>query len=63
MQWVCEICGYVHDDDELPGSCPVCGAPRSKFTKKIEKDPANSQQSDSEDVDYFERDLFGDIEE
>ncbi|MFQ5499460.1 MAG: rubredoxin-like domain-containing protein [Candidatus Zixiibacteriota bacterium] len=34
MKWVCDICGYVHDDEELPDGCPLCGAPPSKFTKK-----------------------------
>jgi hypothetical protein len=33
MQWVCDICGYVHDEDEPPDTCPVCGAPRSKFSE------------------------------
>ena len=33
MQWVCDICGYVHDDDEPPMSCPMCGAPKSKFSE------------------------------
>lgn len=33
MQWKCEICGYVHDGDEAPESCLVCGAPASKFVE------------------------------
>jgi hypothetical protein len=33
MQWVCDICGYVHDEEEPPDTCPVCGAPRSKFSE------------------------------
>jgi len=33
MQWVCDICGYVHEEEEPPESCPVCGAPQSKFTE------------------------------
>jgi len=33
MKWVCEVCGYVHDDDEPPEVCPVCGAPGDKFAK------------------------------
>lgn len=33
MEWLCQICGYVHEDDEPPETCPVCGAPRSKFTE------------------------------
>ncbi len=35
MSWVCEVCGYVHDDDEPPEVCPVCGAPKEKFTKIV----------------------------
>lgn len=32
MQWVCLVCGYVHDEEnEPPGMCPVCGAPASQF--------------------------------
>lgn len=65
MQWVCEICGYVHDEDELPEACPVCGAPRSKFSEWDEDEdiPSKKLDDDDDDVDYFERDLFGDIEE
>lgn len=31
-KWHCTICGYIHEGDEAPGECPVCGADRSKFT-------------------------------
>lgn len=31
-KWRCEVCGYVHEGDEAPAQCPVCGADRSKFT-------------------------------
>ena len=26
-KWVCKICGYVHEAEELPGDfeCPICG--------------------------------------
>lgn len=29
--WCCLICGYVHRGDELPETCPLCGAPKSEF--------------------------------
>ncbi len=38
MQWVCDICGYVHDDEEPPPNCPVCGAPENHFSEYVEKD-------------------------
>lgn len=33
MKWVCDICGYVHDEEEPPDGCPVCGAPKRKFSE------------------------------
>jgi rubrerythrin len=32
-QWRCTVCGYVHEGDEPPQECPVCGAPRDAFEK------------------------------
>lgn len=63
MQWVCDICGYVHDEDELPEACPVCGAPKSRFSEWDDDDDPIIKKDDDEDIDYFERDLYGDIEE
>ena len=33
-KYVCSVCGYVHEGDEAPESCPVCHAPASKFNKQ-----------------------------
>lgn len=30
-RWKCTVCGYIHEGDEPPESCPVCGADRTKF--------------------------------
>ena len=30
-KFVCPICGYVHEGDEAPEKCPICGAPGSTF--------------------------------
>ena len=30
-KFICTVCGYVHEGDEAPEKCPMCGAPRSKF--------------------------------
>ena len=62
MQWVCEICGYVHDGSERPDMCPVCAAPKNKFSKFDEEDQ-NDFLDDFEDDDDFESNLFGDYEE
>ncbi|MDR0838559.1 MAG: NADH peroxidase [Oscillospiraceae bacterium] len=30
-KWVCTVCGYVHEGDAPPESCPVCKVPAEKF--------------------------------
>lgn len=32
QKFVCSVCGYVHEGNEPPASCPQCGAPAEKFT-------------------------------
>ncbi len=32
-QYVCSVCGYVHDGDAPPEKCPICNAPSSKFNE------------------------------
>lgn len=57
MQWVCDICGYVHDDDEPPLSCPMCGAPKSKFSEWDGEDDfydEDIEDKDDDDDDDFE---------
>jgi rubrerythrin len=31
--WLCTVCGYIHEGDGPPDECPVCGAPKSAFEK------------------------------
>ena len=33
-KYVCQVCGYVHEGNEAPESCPQCKAPASKFTEQ-----------------------------
>jgi rubrerythrin len=37
MKYVCQVCGYVHEGDQAPEKCPVCGAPAEKFTLQGEE--------------------------
>lgn len=30
-KWQCSVCKYIHEGDEPPEKCPVCGVPASKF--------------------------------
>ncbi len=33
-KFVCTVCGYVHEGDSAPDSCPICKAPASKFSEQ-----------------------------
>ena len=41
MKYVCSVCGYVHEGDNLPDDykCPLCKAPATKFNKVVEDAP------------------------
>jgi len=39
-KFVCIICGYVHEGDNAPESCPQCKAPSSKFIEQSGTDLA-----------------------
>lgn len=32
----CELCGYIHEGDKAPASCPKCAAPADAFTEIVE---------------------------
>jgi len=49
MQWLCEICGYVHDGEEPPNNCPLCGAPRSRFSPyRVELEDRDDDANESD---------------
>lgn len=33
-KFVCSVCGYVHEGDSAPETCPQCKAPKEKFTEQ-----------------------------
>ena len=33
-KFVCTVCGYVYEGEAAPGFCPVCKAPKEKFTEQ-----------------------------
>lgn len=35
-KFICTICGYVHEGNEPPESCPQCKAPASKFKEQAD---------------------------
>ncbi|MBD3403216.1 hypothetical protein GF420_10005 [candidate division GN15 bacterium] len=61
-QWMCSICGYVHDDEEPPDMCPICAAPSNKFVEYIpgeEEDRSYQRPGKPDDDDEF----YGEFDE
>ncbi len=66
-RWRCEVCGYIHEGEAPPETCPVCGAPKEKFVE-IEREEdfdgsgsstAAEQGSEGEQGGERERGLLG----
>ncbi|MDE5912658.1 MAG: NADH peroxidase [Muribaculaceae bacterium] len=36
-KFICTVCGYIHEGAEAPEKCPLCGAPKAKFTELTEE--------------------------
>jgi uncharacterized membrane protein len=54
-KWRCTVCGYIHNGEEPPEKCPVCGADKSLFEEIIEEAPAETQDSESARDKTFEK--------
>jgi hypothetical protein len=37
MRFRCSVCGYIHEGNEPPETCPVCGAGREEFLLEAEE--------------------------
>lgn len=37
-KWECTLCGYIHEGEQPPNSCPVCGAGPEYFKEVVEKE-------------------------
>ena len=58
--WKCSVCSYIHEDDESPEICPVCGASREKFDNE-EISEELDQEMDLQEVDE-EEEVFSQVE-
>ena len=50
-KWQCTVCGYIHEGDEPPEECPVCGADRSKFIEIVSEEPVETKTDQPEPED------------
>lgn len=44
-KWRCEVCGYIHDGDEVCECCPKCEAGSHRFTELDEKEAGLVERS------------------
>ncbi len=44
-KWKCTVCGYIHEGEEPPEKCPVCGADKSKFEEYLPEDTTEDEES------------------
>lgn len=50
-KWQCTVCGYIHEGDEPPEKCPVCGADRSQFIEMVSEEPVETEMDQPESED------------
>ena len=55
-KWRCTVCGYIHEGEEPPEICPVCGADRSKFVEIVaeENDKKKAEEKTTAKIDLIE---------
>ena len=39
-KFICAVCGYIYEGTEAPEQCPLCKAPKSKFSEMKDDDQA-----------------------
>ena len=42
--WKCTVCGYIHQGDEAPETCPLCKATKDKFEEMPEEEGKEAKQ-------------------
>ncbi len=62
-KWRCTVCGYIHNGDEPPEKCPVCGADKSLFEEVVEEAPDKTHETGAaEDISASEPELSRDVD-
>ena len=46
--WQCPVCKYIHEGDEPPEECPICGVPGSEFVEIDKPDGSESRKNKEE---------------
>ena len=46
-KWECLVCGYIHEGEEPPDECPICGAGKDQFVELQEPGEKTASQEAS----------------
>ena len=49
-KWECTVCGYIHEGEEPPEKCPVCGADREKFVEIATSQESSDQETQEDNL-------------
>lgn len=59
-RWRCKVCGYIHEGEVPPETCPVCGAPKEEFVEIDEEETHDEAGGDAGGDAGRDRDAGGD---
>ena len=62
MEWTCQVCNFVHDGEEPPSTCPLCGAPASRFVEHYDDNEILPGGERRYQTDDDENDFYGEFE-
>lgn len=64
-RWKCSVCGYIHEGDEPPETCPICGVGPEKFVevKSIKDDLKEAVQEVGKDPGSWKCSVCGHVHE
>ena len=48
-KWECKICGYIHEGENPPDECPVCGADSTQFVEVTEQAETETPEQATEE--------------
>ena len=49
-KWECSVCGYIHEGEEPPDECPICGADKDKFIEIMGEESADQASPENTSV-------------
>ena len=52
-KFICPVCGYVYEGDEMPEKCPICGKPMQEVKEDIKADLRMNFEGECKEVGMY----------